>query len=55
MEEKIKLLIQKLKKENDKRCDDINDINISDYYRSVTIHSYKLTIDFIKQLENILN
>lgn len=54
MENKVKELISKLKKENDKRVDKLEGNMLSDYNRTVTIHKYNYTIEIINQLEKIL-
>jgi len=52
MENKIKVLISELKKENEVRTEKMKVAN--EYGHTVLVHTYNLTIDFIKRLEKLL-
>ena len=54
MEDKLKELISKLKKENDKRTDSLSSGLLSEHSYSVTVHKYNCTLEIINQLENII-
>lgn len=54
MENKLKELISKLKKENDKRTDRLFSGLLSEHSYSVTVHKYNCTLEIINQLEKIL-
>jgi hypothetical protein len=41
------------KLQNEKRTEKMNTPGISDYSHTVQVHTYNLTIEFIKKLENI--
>jgi hypothetical protein len=58
MENKIKALIQELYLENKERSDKMNGKNglkLSQREHSVFVHSYNLTLDFIRKLEKLIN
>lgn len=52
MQTKINNLIEKLKKENSIRAEKMN-TDISEYSHTVLVHQYNLTLEFIKELENL--
>jgi len=55
MEDKIKGLIDKLKKENEQRSEAMSRGTLSDYNHTVKVHTYNSTLEVIKQLQEILN
>lgn len=50
----IEALILELKGENKVRSIAMNDENCSEYAHTVLVHSYNLTLEFIKRLENTI-
>lgn len=54
MEEKLKDLVRKLKRENDERSRLINSGTLSDYNHTVKVHIYNNTVEIIKQIESII-
>lgn len=52
---KLQSLIRDLKSENEERSKAMQSPNISDYNHTVKVHTYNLTLDFIKRLETIIN
>ena len=55
MKTKLTNLIYELKAENEERSKAMQSPNISDYNHTVKVHTYNLTLDFIKRIEAIIN
>ena len=53
MKTKIVNLITELKTDNNKLSEKINSGTLSEYGHTVAVHSYNLTLDFIKKLEKL--
>lgn len=54
MEEKLILMVRKLRKENSERSVSMRRGILSDYNHTVTVHLYNHTLDIIKQIEDII-